>query len=65
MALVCPQRRRRSADDADDDVERDFEKIMAQDKGQCGLRVVCELQARAASGDELSDFGRLIMSLFG
>ena len=59
-----PQRRRRSAEPADE-LEGDFEKIMAQDKGQCGMRVVCELEARAASGDELSDFGRLIVSLFG
>ena len=62
--LTCPQRRRRSAA-PEDDVEGDFEKILAQDKGQCGMRVVCELEARAASGDQLSDFGKLIISLFG
>ncbi|KAF0293291.1 hypothetical protein FJT64_008819 [Amphibalanus amphitrite] len=57
--------RRRRSTEPEDDLERDFEKIMAQDKGQCGMRVVCELEAQAASGAELSDFGRLIVSLFG
>jgi len=65
-AYIQPYRRRRSAAaPAVDEVEADFEKVRAQDAGHCGMRVVCELQARAAAGEALSEYGQLIISLFG
>ncbi|XP_037089459.1 uncharacterized protein LOC119109807 [Pollicipes pollicipes] len=57
--------RRRRSTTGTGEVEQDFEKIMGQDKDQCGMRVVCELEAQAALGDDVDDFGKLIISLFG
>jgi len=38
-----------------------FEKVLSRDKQQCGMRLVCELEARQAAGEQVGEYGQLII----
>ncbi|KAF0297030.1 hypothetical protein FJT64_005516 [Amphibalanus amphitrite] len=43
------------------ETELSFEKVLSRDKAQCGMRLVCELEARAAAGEQVGEYGQLII----
>ena len=58
MTSACPLLQRRDLSSGSD---LSFEKVLSRDKQQCGMRLVCELEARNAAGENVGEYGQLII----
>jgi len=55
------QQRRFRRDVSAAEEEQSFEKVLSRDKQMCGLRLVCELEARSAAGEQVGEYGQMIV----